>query len=40
MFVYKHTETLEYVYKLHGWITRKFLGLWNIQGIPFISIKS
>ena len=47
MFVYKHTETIEYVkkqptfkekYKLHEWITWELLGLrmGNVQGIVFI----
>ena len=47
MFVYKHTETIEYVKKwptfyekceLYGWITREFLGLrmHHFQGFTFI----
>ena len=52
MFIYKHTETIEYVkkssllfkekYKLYGWITQEFigLGLRNFQGIIFIWIKT
>ena len=47
MFVYKHTETIEYLknepafyekYKLHGQITPEFLELTmnNFQGIVFI----
>ena len=47
MFVYKHSETIEYVkteltsteiYKLHRQITREFLGLrkQNFKGIAFI----
>ena len=50
-FVYKHTETIEYVkkwanfyekYKMYGWITREFLGLrmQNFQGIIFIWIRT
>ena len=46
MFVYKHTETIEYVkkqptflenYKLYGWITPEFVGLRmpNFQDIIF-----
>ena len=46
-FVYKHSETIEYVKnsptfqkicKLHGQITREFLGLGvqNFQGIAFV----
>ena len=46
MFVYKHTETKEFVknqptlYKFDGWITREFLRLRmrNFQGIIFIWI--
>ena len=46
MFVYKHTETTEYVeilayvlekYELYGWITPEFLRL-KMQGIIFIYI--
>ena len=47
MFIYKHKDTIDYVKKypsfkkkkkLHGLITRKFLGLRmrNVQGIVFI----
>ena len=49
MFVYKHTETIEYVknwptfqekYRLYGWITWEFLRLRmrNFPGITFIWI--
>ena len=46
MFLYKHTETIEYVKKKHTFkekwkITRQFLGLrmQNFQGIPFYKHK-
>ena len=51
MFVYKHTETIEYIkkyanfygkYEVHGWITEEFLGLRmkNFQDIIFIWIRT
>ena len=50
MFVYKHTETIEYIKKLanflekckiYGWITRGFLGLRmeNFQGVIFYELE-
>ena len=45
MFVYKHTETIEYVKSsllFYGRITREFLGLriWNFQGIILIWLRT